>query len=84
MVFTFSEVYNETNSSLERTNGNIVISDMKYDNLGNLWILNKGIEPLKMLSSEGIWYSFSLGSSAKDKHPYRLLIDNNGVKMGWC
>ncbi|MFT4600632.1 MAG: ligand-binding sensor domain-containing protein [Arenicella sp.] len=75
-----STVYNETNSLIERINGNIVISDMKYDQQGNLWILNKGIEPLKMLSTEGIWYSFSLGSAAKEQHPYRLLIDNNGVK----
>jgi len=77
---TISEFYDETNSSLERTNGNIVITDMKYDNEGNLWILNKGVEPLKMLDPDGQWYSFTLGSAAKNKHPYRLLIDRDGVK----
>ncbi|MEO9533828.1 MAG: two-component regulator propeller domain-containing protein [Crocinitomicaceae bacterium] len=75
-----TEVFDETNSSLERANGVIVISDMKYDPAGNLWILNKGVEPLKMVTPEGLWYSFTLGSAAKNNHPYRLLIDQNGTK----
>lgn len=77
---TISEFYDENNSPLERNNGNIVISDMKYDNEGNLWILNAGVEPLKMLTPDGQWYSFTLGSAAKNKYPYRLLIDRNGTK----
>lgn len=77
---TISEFYDENNSVLERTSGKIVITDMKYDAAGNLWILNKGVEPLKMLSPDGQWYSFTLGSAAKNKHPYRLLIDRDGVK----
>lgn len=75
-----TEVFDETNSTLERNNGVIVISDMKYDPAGNLWILNKGVEPLKMVTPEGLWYSFTLGSASKNNHPYRLLIDQNGTK----
>jgi ligand-binding sensor domain-containing protein len=75
-----SEVFDENNSSLERVNGNIVITDLKYDQLGNLWVLNKGVEPLKMMTPEGQWYSFTLGSAAKNQHPYKLMIDNDGVK----
>ena len=75
-----TETFNESNSLLERTNGSIVITDMKYDKQGNLWILNKGVEPLKVVTPDGMWYSYTLGSAAKNKHPYRLLIDNDGVK----
>lgn len=77
------ETYTYLNSPLEVQSGNgntHIISDLKYDNDGNLWVLNAGVNPLKMLSAEGIWYSFSLGSSAKDKYPYRLLIDSKGNK----
>ncbi|MBD3636530.1 MAG: hypothetical protein HUJ25_04245 [Crocinitomicaceae bacterium] len=77
---TISMVYDESNSPIEMYNGKIVISDMKYDNDGNLWIVNQGVEPLKMLSADGIWYSFSMGSAAKNTHPYRLIIDRNGNK----
>lgn len=77
---TISEVYNETNSPIEVFGGKIVIPDMKYDNNGNLWLINQGIEPLKMLTPDGIWYSFTMGSQAKNVHPYRLTIDRNGNK----
>jgi ligand-binding sensor domain-containing protein len=77
---TVSEVYNETNSALEKDGTKIVVSDMKYDNQGNLWILNPGVEPLKMLTPDGIWHSFSLGSSAKNQYVYRLLIDQYDTK----
>ncbi|MEX1001949.1 MAG: two-component regulator propeller domain-containing protein [Crocinitomicaceae bacterium] len=75
-----SKIYDDTNSPLERNLGKILISDMKYDNDGNLWIVNAGDEPLKMLTPDGIWHTFSLGSAAKHQYPYRLLIDNNGTK----
>ena len=75
-----TEVYNETNGPFEIVGGKIVISDMTYDNDGNLWVVNQGVEPLKMLTPEGIWYSFSMGSAAKNQHPYRLVIDQNNNK----
>ncbi|UKN00144.1 hypothetical protein K6119_10400 [Paracrocinitomix mangrovi] len=77
---TISEVYNTQNSPIEAFGGQIKISDIKYDLDGNLWIVNQGIEPLKVLTPEGIWYSFEMGSPAKNSHPYRLLIDNDGNK----
>lgn len=75
-----SEVYDETNSALEITGGKVAIGDMKYDNEGNLWILNPGVEPLKVLTPEGIWHSFTLGAAAKNQYTYRLLIDQNNNK----
>lgn len=78
---TISEVYNELNSPLEvAANGFINVADMKYDDAGNLWVVNQGLEPLKVLTPDGQWYSFSLGSASKNQVPYRLLIDANGNK----
>jgi len=78
-----TETYNYDNSTLEYQAGNgtnMIISDMKYDNDGNLWVLNEGTEPLKMLSKDGVWYSFNLGVAAKNVYPYRLIIDRKGNK----
>ncbi len=77
---TISETYNSTNSELEPLADKMLISDMKYDDDGNLWVINQGVNPLKVLTPEGVWHSFSLGSSAKNKAPYRLLIDSQGNK----
>ena len=75
-----SEVYTASNSSLEVNGTKISIGDMKYDEAGNLWIVCTGLEPLKVLTPDGEWYSFSLGSAAKNKYPYRLTIDADGNK----
>lgn len=80
---TVEETYTYQNSPLEVQTGNgttHIISDLKYDNDGNLWVVNAGVDPLKMLSKDGVWYTFNLGSAAKDKYPYRLLIDSKGNK----
>ena len=77
---TITEVYDNTNSSLEFTGNKIPICDMKYDNAGNLWILNPGVEPLKMLTPDGVWYSYSLGTAAKNEYTYRLLIGSDDTK----
>jgi len=78
-----TESFNENNSPLEAQIGNggtHIIPDMRYDNDGNLWVVNAGVNPLKMLSKDGIWYTFGLGSAAKNKYPYRLIIDSKGNK----
>lgn len=76
-----SEVYNSDNSLIETDiSGRMIISDMKYDDDGNLWYINKGLEPLKVITADGLEYSFSLGAASNDKFPYRLLIDNDGNK----
>lgn len=78
-----TESFNEFNSELESqigNNGSHIIPDMAYDTDGNLWVVNAGVNPLKMLSKDGIWHSYSLGSLAKNKFPYRLMIDSKGNK----
>lgn len=77
---TISEVYTENNSTLEAISTKYAVGDMKFDDQGNLWVISTGIEPLKVRTPAGDWYSFSLGSAAKDKYPYRLFIDSNGNK----
>lgn len=77
-----TQVYTASNSLLDEqvgNNGAIIISDVKYDNDGNLWIVNPGPNPLKMLSKDGFWYAFNLGVSG-GLYPYRLMIDSKGNK----
>ena len=72
------------NSILEWTslgNGNSMVTDLEYDNSGNLWVLNGySNEPLKVYTSENEWYGFDVGSAAKSRETYDLEIDYNGNK----
>ena len=60
-----------------------LISDLEYDKDGNLWMLNGfGTSPLKLLTPQKEWYSFSLGSSAFNKQTRCMAIDyNNNIWM---
>lgn len=77
---SITEVFNQSNSTLEINGSNYTISDIRFDESGNMWVVCSGVEPLKVMTPQGDWYSFSLGSAAKDKFPYRLFIDSNGNK----
>jgi len=77
---SITEVFNQSNSTLEINGSNYTISDIRFDESGNMWVVCSGVEPLKVMTPQGDWYSFSLGSVAKDKFPYRLFIDSNGNK----
>lgn len=72
------------NSALEPTNvgsGATLVTDLMYDVQGNLWVFNGGTnEPLKVLTKDGDWQSFNLGSSAVGEFSQRLVIDNEGNK----
>lgn len=76
--------YTSTNSPLELSslgNGWSLVSDLKYDENGNLWLLNGYTEkPLRVLTSAGEWQSFDLGFSAKNKFTRKLVIDYEGNK----
>jgi len=62
-------------------NGWSYVSDVEYDDAGNLWVLN-GLsnEPLKVLTSDDTWYSFGMGTAAKSKFTDKMVIDYNGNK----
>lgn len=81
------QIYTDTNSTLEFTsfgNGWSLVSDVCYDEDGNLWALNGYSErPLNVLSAnDGTWQNFDLGSNAKNKFTKKMIIDFDGNI--WC
>ncbi|MCJ8290643.1 MAG: T9SS type A sorting domain-containing protein [Crocinitomicaceae bacterium] len=72
------------NSALMPTNvgiGATLVTGLEYDVKGNLWVLNGGSnEPLKVLTKDGEWQVFDLGTEAKGQFSQRLVIDNEGNK----
>ena len=65
------------------TNNRIRISDLKFDNEGNLWGLSSEVNhPLFVKTQNGIWYSFSMQQSQVDLFFDDLLIDSYGQKWG--
>ena len=79
-----SNTYTPSNSLLEETslgNGMTLLSDIIYDQTGNLWILNGYANaPLKVLTNDGLWYEFDLGAPAKSKFSDNIEVDYNGNK----
>ena len=71
-----------TNSLLEEWGaGWGYLTDLAYDEEGNLWVANSLCnKPLKVLTKEGVWYEFNLGTAVKNRKTLRLIIDNNNVK----
>lgn len=62
-------------------NGSSEVTDLRYDESGNLWILNGySNKPLKVLTKDGEWYQFDLASGSKNKHSQKMAIDYNGNK----
>ena len=58
-----------------------LLSDIIYDQTGNLWILNGYANaPLKVLTNDGLWYEFDLGATAKSKFSDNIEVDYNGNK----
>lgn len=81
---TIQDTFTFSNSALEPTslgNGWGHISDIIYDRRDNLWVLNSlCAEPLKVLTADGEWISFSIGGGVANQKTTRLLIDNNNIK----
>ena len=78
------QVYNSTNSILEISslgNGATCVTDVEYDEDGNLWIAN-GLsnKPLKVKTADGLWYAFDLGATAKSRLSGKMVIDYNQNK----
>lgn len=79
-----TDTYMPSNSLLEETslgNGMTLLSDVIYDEGGNLWILNGYANaPLKVFTKDQLWYEFDLGTAAKSKFSDNMEIDYNGNK----
>lgn len=81
---TISDTFTVNNSILKSINPDVnkaVITDMKYDSEGNLWMLNGySDKPLVVYTKDNKWYSYSLGASVANKYTGKLEIDQNNVK----
>lgn len=78
------QVYNASNSVLENTtfgNNMTCIPSMEYDDDGNLWVVNAyAINPLKVRTSSGTWYSMAANAAMAGVFASELAIDYNGNK----
>jgi ligand-binding sensor domain-containing protein len=78
--------YNNTNGVLDTTyysNNRIRISDLKFDNDGNLWGLSSEVNhPLFVKTKNGEWHSFTMHQSQVDLFFDDLLIDGYNQKWG--
>ncbi len=80
---TASKIYTVENSPIESTmwNKEAMISALKYDELGNLWIGNGFCSnPLKVLTKDQKWQTINLGSNCMNKSINKIVIDYNGNK----
>jgi len=80
------KVYADTNSTLQISaagSGSYLVSDVCYDEKGNLWCLNGYTDrPLNVKTKDGDWYNFDLGTSAKNKYTKKMIVDFDGNI--WC
>ena len=78
--------FNNTNGALDTTyysNNRIRISDLKFDNAGNLWGLSSEVNhPLFVKTTNEEWYSFSMNQGVVDLFFDDLIIDYWGQKWG--
>lgn len=78
------EAFTPSNSTLgEHSNGSgeCFISDVVYDDAGNLWVLNGMSDyPLKVYTRDNEWYTINTGSLTTNHFSRRLVIDGNGHK----
>ena len=71
--------YNITNSTLELSNlgnGWAFVSDVCYDEKGNLWALNAYCNnPLNVLDNNNEWKNFDCGFQARNKFTKKMIVD---------
>ena len=59
----------------------MTISDVTYDNRGNLWISNyRANDPLKMIDRDGVCHSFPRSSTFRTNNLTEIAIDERGYK----
>ncbi len=78
-------IYTFSNSPLQKyalgNNGWTCVSDLKYDQDENLWLLNSFTNtPLKMLDKSGKWHTFETGGATINVFNRKLIVDNQNNK----
>lgn len=75
------DTFTELNSALDPRDPTpyILVSDLEYDQDGNLWILNGfSTNPLKLYTKDKQWKEFFIGSAQANKKTFGMAIDYNG------
>jgi hypothetical protein len=76
-------VYDSSNSTLEISSagsGWYWLSDVSYDEYGNLWALNGFCEkPLNVRNKNGNWKNFDCGFQARNKFTQKMIIDFDNI-----
>lgn len=79
-----TETFTNENSTLGTWNADpsrILVSDLAFDEEGNLWVANSGANDiLSVKTMDGNWYSFNLGSSNSGIDIGNMLIDSYNQK----
>jgi hypothetical protein len=74
-----TDCYNEANSTLSKTslgNGWCLVSDVCYDEQGNLWSINGYTEkPLNVLTTNKTWKNFYCGFEARNRFTQKMIVD---------
>ncbi len=80
----FVRDYTYTNSGLQKPYDFydwVAVSDMIFDENGNLWVLNSDCNALfKVLKTDGTWVSLNVASVASQPKTTQIMIDSYGQK----
>jgi hypothetical protein len=78
-----TKCYNTSNSTIQSTNlgnGWSLVSDVTFDEDGNLWCINGYSEkPLNVLDKNGNWKNFDCGFQARNKFTQKMIIDFDNI-----
>jgi hypothetical protein len=76
-------LFNETNSTLQLSginNGWSLVSDVCYDEKGNLWALNGYADkPLNVRDKNGVWKNFDCGLAARNIFTTKMIVDFKNI-----
>ncbi len=78
-----TDTFTALNSPLSNALGGSwsLVSSVKYDEMGNLWLLNGyADQPLVVYTKDHSWYTFDCGTSAKNRFSKKMVIDYNNNK----
>ena len=83
---TFFHHYNNSNSAVEPVIENLKypylwMDGLRFDNDGNLWMLNVGTNGVKVFTSDSMWYSFSCLEWGGLPRTQDLLISNQNANI---
>lgn len=76
-----TDTFTVHNSPLQESsegNSYYLISDVEYDQDGNLWVLNGfSTNPLKVYTKDGAWQEFSFGTNSINKQTKNMVVDGD-------